>query len=465
MNSMIMRYVEALTSQIGVAGLVLMVLVGGGMMAALMMSSRGGPIMVWLYVLFNLAGAGISTSAEAMTWRQPVLPVPMITFCASIRWLLLMALGVSGLIVLLSGAAQRGGKMLVVLAFWALLMLVTAIAGETGSMAMERFATVLLVILASAVVYRSTDTPEGLHGFMRVSFYFSLVFAVLTLLALAARPGLVLAGGRFRGFLDNPNQMGWATLVFMLPSLWIWLDPAVPKGKLKKLGLPCSLLLLAFMAATASRGSILALLPLLVVVVRVKARQPLFWIGAIVLGGVALGALTTFGTEKSLTHLASFESASRIHHIKFGLGEIARSPVIGHGFGYSDIYGQDPATGLGVHNSIIKIGMDMGILGLIALATMFAIAWSLRKHLVSALRQVGYVPVLPMLWGAMVTAHLLNSLVEGWLTGVGSAQLFVFFVALNMLGAMQVNSFGFPAEDIEWEEEEWYAEEEYAVPG
>lgn len=425
------RYWEALTSTLGSAGAIAAIAVVLAVGPALLMWRLGPPMLLWAYLFLTM----ISTGAQSAEWRAPIIPPTVASVGAALRWFVLFLLAALGVGYLATGRVRMNATIVLLFALVIAAIFSAVASGETGP-ALQRAIVLGLLLCSALVVHRCVSSWAGLVQFMRTYLGLGVVVVLMVLAAIALRPGLVFAGSRFRGFADNANMMGMICITFMIPAAWLAFDPR-SRGKAKTFGL----VLLAFFAGclvlTGSRASMLSTLPILAAIAKLGGKRIGLWLGGAVLLGIVAIVAVQFMGEKLTSHMFGGESSERLDHTLYGLSVMAERPLFGYGYGYSALYVRSPGTNLNLHNGYIVLGIDLGILGL---GCMLAIAFTAIRNAFAVdklCRRSGFPSAAPLLLGALVAGFLVNALFEGWFTGVGSAQLYMFMLALGALSALR----------------------------
>ncbi|MHC4696113.1 MAG: O-antigen ligase family protein [Planctomycetota bacterium] len=381
---------------------------------------------------FPLAAMATGMGRE---WATPVLPDAVTTFCSSVRWFPLILAALIGFAYVLLGRV-RLNQPFVLLFILCGLALCSAVLGVQDPTAFHRAIGLLLVVGAGFLFYHVMTKPDGSRRYMQAMFWVSVIFIVGLLLSVVLRPHLVYLHGRFRGFLSNANMLGFVAFTLVVPMAWKWLDPQ-STYRAKSIGVLGVAFWGVVILAAGSRAGMLGALPIGLGIIILRGMKLTFWIPAAILVGAVVYVGSAFMESESREHLLSTDVSSRIAHAQFGFEVISESPVIGHGFGYSALEARVPWTGQWIHNGYIGLLIDVGIVGLAlvlwaSLATLWA-AWRAYRECA----RLGYSRVVPILLLSLFCSFLANAAFEGWLTGIGSFQLFAFIATLSAIMGMQ----------------------------
>lgn len=449
MSKTFLDFWEQLTVRLGVPGavaLALAVLVAGTVLA---LWRYGTPVLLWSYLVL----AFLAASVQTVEYREPVLPATITAIAASLRWVVLILLAAMGGLCLLTGRV-RFDLTVVLSLMWILLAGVSSLASDQESPALERALALSLIVGAAFVTYRFIRSHDRLNRFMRTFHWTGIALAVLLVIASLGSPGGVFTAGRFRGFADNPNMMGFIAFTMMAPAAWAWLSDASSKpGKI--VGAVAMGFWMLVIILTGSRAALLGTAPVLVAAMALGGRKVAFWlIGPMVVPAVIWAAVGLVRAEAH-EHMFSLDIESRWAHTLYGLELMAKRPILGHGYGYTALNVRF-GGGRPLHNGYLAVGVDLGLIG-VALVALLASASLLNAFRSSRLcRRIGYSNAAPLILGTLVVSLMLNATVEGWLTGIGSPQLFLFVILIGALGAargalhdeLQILAYGSPEDMV-----------------
>ncbi len=433
-----------LTGTAGVGGALMImtaVIVGS---IILLLSRSGPPLLVWVYLLVATVAAGAERSdiaGGAALSEVPALPTPVLSVASAIRYLVMILTAMVGVTFLVMGRVRSGGAMRVLYLLVAL-AIVSAMF-SVNAVAFQRAGAFALIVACALVACHFNDSYARQQHFFKMFFWFMLFTAALIMLVVATRPGLMFSGGRFRGFARNANAMVIIATICLAPAIWAWLSVGVPRW-MNAVGPFAIGFWVTVIVLTGSRAGMVGLAPMLGAIMLLGRRRIGFWI----IGGVVgVGALLLvnhfmgFEAKERLTTARGMDITDRMSHTMFGLRVMWQRPLIGHGWGYADLYAFVPGSErLPIHNSYVKFGIDLGLVGLVLFGIVCLLtlgdAWRLRR----LYRTMKLSQAPPVLLGALMLTFLANGLVEGWMTGIGSFQLFFFVVLIGAINGARVGT-------------------------
>lgn len=264
------------------------------------------------------------------------------------------------------------GKLL--LAFWGMMALSTLVSYWPGGsfwITVDFLKEVVVFVLIINIVL-SVYALGRIIEMMILSNSFLALFAVKDYLTGNLERGRV--HGVVGGMFEDPNDLA-LSLITMVPLIYWMIQTRVTRsGRLFHMAL--MVVVVCGIVATQSRGGFIALLGVALMIVRGSRKKMVaVLIGAIiavaVIWAMQRGAFDRFST---ITNYQSEETAQiRMHMWKAGVRMFADHPILGVGAGmFSVAYGQDykdPSfaynTWWTAHNSLIQVGAEMGLLGLL----------------------------------------------------------------------------------------------------
>jgi O-antigen ligase len=327
-----------------------------------------------------------------------------------IRWATLFALCALALV----WAARRGRDELFVVrppalacaAFAGLAVLSTAWS-VAPRLTFERAGTICVLFVAGAsLAVAARDRPPAVAAVLTGLLGGVVAVAVASLLTLAfthsnaVQPATLAYGARFQGYSQNPNTLGMLLALGM--PIATWAVVAAGSSARRVLAAAVWLLLFGELAATGSRGSLLAALVGAVVVValdRRPTRQRAALAAACLLafaGGTAASRLAKPSTEQSAAiptrlpndaelrlpleselgapkpgtatlHRGLFSSSGRFRAWRGAIEQGDQRPVAGYGFGSESRVFVDRYYGLDsdvAENSYVGLYLQLGLAGL-----------------------------------------------------------------------------------------------------
>lgn len=228
------------------------------------------------------------------------------------------------------------------------------------------------------------------------------VTVIILLSAVAALTPIGQLAGRTRGIFVNPNGLALLLLLavpLLLRGRWRLLLPVVA----------------VLAVTTASRAGVVALIVGVVFYLLARGGRragPRLAAGAFVTIAILSSVRNLSSGESSGTFLTGGDGASllRFGHSRQSEWDTAtrfwqESPLIGHGYGSSEIE---------IGSSVLKLLVDLGLLGLVAALPFMVL---LMRRLIQSSN--------PLIVG-LIAAGLVNSFFEAWLLTAGSA-FFVLF--------------------------------------
>jgi len=224
----------------------------------------------------------------------------------------------------------------------------------------EFFKVIVMFIVAANVV----RTEKRLNALMLLVLLASCVLSVAALndyghghLALQGRRIAGLIGGLF----NNPNDLA-LHLVTMFPISFAFF--LASRGPLKKgIYLVCSLLLMAGLVATFSRGGFLGFVCVVGFLAWKLARRSHLIFGAVVLTMVvAVFALAPSAYRSRLATTSDDSAMARIDDLKRSVLVAARHPLFGVGMDNYILYSN---TNKATHNAYTQVASEMGLAALL----------------------------------------------------------------------------------------------------
>jgi O-Antigen ligase len=335
----------------------------------------------------------------------------------------------------------------------------------------ERAGTICVLFLAgAALAVAARDRPPAVASVLVGLLGGVVAVAVASLLTLAfthsnaVQPATLAYGARFQGYSQNPNTLGMLLALGMPIAAWAVLVAGSRARVVVAAGV--SLLLFGELAATGSRGSLLAAAVGVVVVValdRRPARQRVA-IGAACLvafaGGTVASRVATPSTQPPPTiptrlpndaelhrpletelgapkgggiqHRSLFSSSGRFRAWRGAIDQGDQRPVAGYGFGTESRVFVDRYYGLDsdvTENSYVGLYLQLGLAGL-ALFLLVVV-----RALVVGFRSTGAaaVAVPPV---AVVCAGIVLAVGQSFVYSVGATGTVPFWICVFLTSAL-----------------------------
>lgn len=305
------------------------------------------------------------------------------------------------------------------------------------------FLSILLVMFAAVGIASVLNTLERIARFFVILSNVGRAVILSSFAMWLAGINLGRGGGRFAGWVDNPN-----TLALMIsPTLVVLLAILFQKGRRLPLGdlavLAIGLLLLK---ATDSRASLIYMV--MAGAALLFARFGLGWAG--LFGGAGLSAMVgwsneltvrvyeLFGREDAYGAMQSALSG-REEMWPLGLRIFNEGPLIGHGIGMSSRLIQEwtwtftVSQGLHFHNSYLTIAVECGLLGLVPFLCVLVVAivrGSANVVKSRRWRSFDWRIACPL---AIVCGAVGHAFFETWLISAGNVNALTFWVCLLLL--------------------------------
>jgi len=253
---------------------------------------------------------------------------------------------------------------------------------------------------------------------------------------------IVQASGRFAGILGNPNTVG-SLFGMSLPGMFYVAITAFPRRSL--FWLVTIWLGIAFLFMSGSRaGAACAGVGLLTVMLMCRKQKGIPRVAiSVVMGGI-LSGLTVFFRGSGLTLFARLRGGinleKRLELWRQAFSVIRHSPILGHGFGVANhLHIVDPynthlraVLHMGPHNSILSIGIDLGVVGIVLI--LLCILFVVQKGLILLkLHQTGKERLLVAALLSTIFAGVVNGLFESWWVAAGSIEGLIFWVSAAVI--------------------------------
>ena len=255
------------------------------------------------------------------------------------------------------------------------------------------------------------------------------VMAVNLLLGSVLLPG-ELIGGRFRGFFENPNNIGLVAGVSLPLVFLYWLR------KREKLDFVIAVVIGLNVVAAGSRTAILAAgLAGLGIVICLMRKRPKLAMAMVVpvLAATVYFIQTDYFTENVLRESSLDNASNRVVFWEFARTFIERRPALGHGFGVDAMvwqhYGLDKQSlqlrGYGVMSSYYGMAVVMGKPVAYVFFTSFWlwVLYGLYKHRANIL-MVGYL--------LTIAAGLVICIFETALYSAGNSFAYLFWIVVML---------------------------------
>lgn len=258
---------------------------------------------------------------------------------------------------------------------------------------------------------------------------------------------------RIRGYFINPNTQALMAMLVFYPLVWWWV---VEKGYVLKRVLGVTILLWAGIILLAgSRASSVGILVGGGFIALLYGRAALRYAPVLALGLAFIVLVELFAPQygravfyenpEAVTPAVAGEvQADRPYLLRRAIELGMRSPIVGIGFGASDIvFAADVPyrVSIGVyvtgsHNSYARMFVELGILGVIVGSVVFAI---ILARVLSSPPHIRRDPTIALMT-ATVVAGMTNAFFEEWLYGFGNSSTlpFWFFLALIPIRIMQL---------------------------
>jgi putative inorganic carbon (HCO3(-)) transporter len=258
-------------------------------------------------------------------------------------------------------AKPREIKLAVALLITGLLSIPLALEPSRALQSFVEFSKVIAIFIVMVNVVR---TEKRLRALMLLVLLASCLLSIAALNDYA-QGNLALQGRRIAGLIgglfSNPNDLA-LHLVTMIPiSLTLMLGSRRLLNRALYLG--CSLLLMAGMVATFSRGGFLGFVCVMGFMVWKLARRHRVVFAAVAL--IALLAIITIAPSSYRSRLATTDDASavaRTDDLKRSMLVAARHPVFGVGMDNYIIYSNTNKT---THNAYTQVAAEMGLVALL----------------------------------------------------------------------------------------------------
>ena len=230
--------------------------------------------------------------------------------------------------------------------------------------ALQSFVEFFKVIVMFIVMVNVVRTEKRLQRLILLVLLASCVLSVAALNDYA-HGNLVLQGRRIAGLIgglfSNPNDLA-LHLVTMIPiSLTLFLASRGPLNK--AIYLICSLLLMAGLVATFSRGGFLGFVCVMAFLAWKLARRNRVLFGAVALTIVLAALAFAPGAYRSRLATTNDDSAvARTDDLKRSILVAARHPLFGVGMDNYILYSN---TNKATHNAYTQVAAEMGIVALV----------------------------------------------------------------------------------------------------
>lgn len=364
--------------------------------------------------------------------------------------------------ILLDLFLRRGNKIRVLGAFLGLGLAFVALAAFSTVYSLTPDQTFLRSLsMVFVIVGLGLGLPNYLSTFGKLSRMVKLVIVLIggfVLLGAVAAPSQTDAVSvedsfvRIRGFFINPNTQGLMAMLIMYPLVWWWRTEENVVARRVLAGFVVVWALLVLLAG--SRASLVGVLVGGIVLGLVYGRAMLRSIPVLVPGIILVGAvlvlLPQFGRSFEFSNVeispatGDTQQADRAFLIQRAIELGMRSPIVGVGFGASDlVFAQDvpylESIGVyvaGSHNSYTRMFVDLGIVGLLVGFPIFVV---ILLSVFLSPPTICRDPTVALMTAAVVSG-LVNAFFEDWLFGFGNSSTLPlwFFLALIPLRMMQL---------------------------
>lgn len=351
-----------------------------------------------------------------------------------VRWIPFFYFGLLALVY--AGAYRRLPRSLHlfdgVMLIWLGFIILSSLDSISPSLTVQRAGTLVLMYVAVFWAIWAYVDQNGEDRCVSLLLRANVLVQALNWMFLLASPGEAMLGGRLRGIVGNPNNVGWITAMLFPLALHRVLVRR-ERGDYAVLILMALSLLLS-----ASRGAMVGV-ALGSTYVLWKARSEWLWyvVGIGVWIGLSLGGVAPmpsgFGAYARVENLSS--GAGRLEAWPIALLLIQQRPWSGFGFGTEDLllspgmYSFEEFQGGYFHNAYLGLTVQIGVLG----ATFFFVAlWSLAiAHIWKSRRDPDLHTRHAFL--AVLLVGLTACFFESWIYSMGNALAFPFWVVVMLL--------------------------------
>ena len=284
---------------------------------------------------------------------------------------------------------------------------------------------------------RTLKNLNGLFFTLAVSGWVFLLFSMVSLIQQGYTPGM-----RFKAYDVNENEAGLLTLVTMLGVLWIALRPSKHHQTLRNI-LACTFIAISMglVAISGSRGSAISLFITLLVFLLWRSSRPWGKFGFLILflAIITLPILFTTTLARFTSMTDSILGSREVLWVAAG-HVISEHPVVGVGIGGSSYailpYLAVPPSsggidGTSIHNPILVIWSETGILGLVIYLGVLLSAMG------SFIKQYFYYRKLDVSekltpYFALVSSVFLGYMAS-WIKGGGMQTGYIYFLLIALL--------------------------------
>jgi O-antigen ligase len=328
-------------------------------------------------------------------------------------------------------------SMMLAFLIWTIVTLFWARNLDRGTTIIQAYA--LRLILFLLLVPSQIRTQKELNGVMKTMALNGWVLMI-------ASGVIMLYTGydpqtRFQTADMGANGWGLSAVMMLIGVFWWAMHPSNLNRKLKKItALIFLMMTIALTGLTASRGSAISLLITLLMFCCWKPTRPWGLIGLIivVLGVVFFPFVYTKTLERFLVESGDTMLGGREVLWQAGWQIISEHPLRGVGIGnspfalipYLGAWGLQNGSGAPIHNPILTIWCETGILGVILyLGVLIGAIWSfVRKYLQS--RNLGIQWLMPYF---ALTGSVFLGFMVSWIKGGGAEFGFDYFMVLGLL--------------------------------